>query len=300
MFVFIVTLAFIAPAAQAITVTEEIQVTKGGASNISNQSAPSGDLEKAVKRLSRKTHRLHKAVTKQTEATTALVTSVGDLTTTAEGNVLAVKALDNSLRSEANALGVQNYKNAQAIVILLVLVGLGIVAVILARTSKVRAAENNQPIIAGIKLVADETRAQANKAAEEARAQNEAVLKTVAEGLSRINENIGDIPRRTAEAIKALDPTPFEFEAGGKKVKYQSPKTGIAEGFYLLLHVPANAATVDPSTYERSPETARGIARRSCRQTMQKYFEGAYNAPEYAMQKSLIEHLIATGEISVS
>jgi preprotein translocase subunit YajC len=108
---------------------------------------------------------------------------------------------------------------------------------------------------------------------------------------------IKEIPAETVKCIKTLDPAPFEFEAAGHQVVYQSPLEGINEGYYLKLHVPENMAG-DPATYDRPHEINWGVAKRECRKTMRLYFEGKFNAPEYKLQKELIEYLVKTGEIS--
>ncbi len=129
---------------------------------------------------------------------------------------------------------------------------------------------------------------------ESATAVEQAVEQVVVQARDHI---VNEVPNRTATAIRTLDSSPFEFEAAGHQVTYKSPAEGIAEGYYLTLHVPKDMAG-DAAIYHRDHETNRGVARRNIRKTMQQYFEGKFDAPEYELQKKLIEHLKSTGEIS--
>lgn len=130
--------------------------------------------------------------------------------------------------------------------------------------------------------------------------RSEEVTSVVRAGFEANRIAVEAVPERTAAAtvtaIRTLDPAPFVFEAAGHEVTYQSPLEGISEGYYLELHVPKDEIG-DPATYERAHQGARGVARRNCAKTMRLYFEGKFDAPEYKLQKELIEYLISTGAI---
>ncbi len=124
----------------------------------------------------------------------------------------------------------------------------------------------------------------------------------VREGVAATRADIATVPERTATAtvaaLRVVDPAPFVFEnCAGHHVTYQSPVECAAEGYYLELHVPKNEQGT-AATYERAHQTARGVAGRNCAKTMRLYFEGKFNAPEYKLQKELIEMLVATKAIS--
>lgn len=122
------------------------------------------------------------------------------------------------------------------------------------------------------------------------------LLAAVTEGVAAIRADVATVPELTKTAIRTLDPSPFVFEASGHEVTYQSPSEGIAAGYYLELHVPKDQVG-DAATYDRGHQLSRGVAQRNCAKTMRLYFEGKLDAPEYKLQKELIEHLVATGAI---
>ncbi|MDD5464309.1 MAG: hypothetical protein PHP62_04110 [Candidatus Moranbacteria bacterium] len=203
---------------------------------------------------------------------------------------------------QADALGEQAENNAKIIgwgLAALIVVG---VLVILARTrSEVREA---------VEVPLNTWKEQADKLPKE---MQEAV-KPVTEGMGATLSIVGnlrnevadakdeilaaiqsakeEIPVETVKQMKTFDASPFEYEfTGGLKVSYQSPLEAIAKGYYLELHVPKDAVG-DPATYERNPQSHRGIAEKNCGKTLRKYAAGDFNAPGYELQKALLEYLV--------
>jgi hypothetical protein len=242
----VVMLALVAPAAQAFTVTEEVQVTRGTV-NINNNPAPSADLDKAVKALSKKTGRIEKSVKRQEKAIISVAESAGKIATASEKNADAIKKADGKLDNVANT---QKGIAAAANRIYAVLVGAVIAGFILA-------------------LVA---------------------LVAILRSQGRIERKVEEVPDRTVETI--LDP--WSFEIAGRTVTWNPADKAAPQE----IHVPKGTAG-DLASFVRHTETRPGVARRNFRKTLERYFRGDFNTPEYSLQSELIESLTASGEIEV-
>jgi len=112
----------------------------------------------------------------------------------------------------------------------------------------------------------------------------------------KIDKLPDDVAKKTAEKMKEFNSEPFKYEAGGHDVIQTIPNEAVADKVYLLLHVP-EGMNGDPATYHRDAESNCGVARRSCQKTMRRYFAGEFNGPTFTLQKTLIDHLISSGEI---
>jgi hypothetical protein len=117
------------------------------------------------------------------------------------------------------------------------------------------------------------------------------VTKAVEQARDQIISEVGEVPGKTAERMS--EATTFEVDTTGFRVKY-TPSEGC---WYETIHVPKNMDG-NPLTYERTPESNRGTAKTNFRRTMEKYFRGDFDSPEYKLQKELLQHLIRTKEIS--
>ena len=103
-----------------------------------------------------------------------------------------------------------------------------------------------------------------------------------------VKEAVDEIPEKTADAVLS----PWDFDIAGHTVTWRPASlVDIQE-----IHVPRGASG-DPASFIRNIELREGVARRNFRKTMRLYYEGKFDAPEYSLQKALIEYLIDAGEI---
>lgn len=123
------------------------------------------------------------------------------------------------------------------------------------------------------------------------------LMRVVNTKLGTIETKIDEVPEKTAALVKALDPADFVFEVENHVVTYKSPAEGITEGYYLRIYVPKDMAG-DPATYSRDIESSRGAVNRELKKIMAKFFRGEFDAPEFALQKALIQYLRANGELT--
>jgi hypothetical protein len=198
---------------------------------------------------------------------------------------------------------VQATKNTRLLGILILVVAILVLVIgrIIVRRSQKAAVEQMQlPAMENSNRSvarADQLNNKVGEVGETVNNRADQLLTELQNGFAEMRTSFIELPTKVVTAIQTLDASPFEFEAAGHQVTYQSPTEGIAEGYYLILHVPKDEVG-DAATYDRAHDANRGTARQNCRRTMKKYFEKAFDAPEYALQKALIEYLIKTGAIT--
>jgi len=121
--------------------------------------------------------------------------------------------------------------------------------------------------------------------------RNGSSIHAVGTTLDRVETKVDETPDKTADAVLS----PWDFDINGHTVTWRPASlTSIQE-----IHVPRGASG-DLASFVRNTESREGIARRNFRKTMRLYLERKFNAPEYALQKQLIDRLVETGEIKIS
>lgn len=127
-------------------------------------------------------------------------------------------------------------------------------------------------------------------------------LNRVENKVDSIDVKIDDVPDLTAAAVKTLDPIIITLEdVVGRRITYNP---AIVDGMYLSIYVPKTVTLTptDPAQIVRAQMSDKGKLRRSTREVMTEYYNGAFNGADFhsVEQKRLILHLISTGEIVVA
>lgn len=103
-----------------------------------------------------------------------------------------------------------------------------------------------------------------------------------------VKQAVDEMPDKAADAVLS----PWDFDIADHLVTWRPASlTNIQE-----IHVPRGKSG-DPANFVRNIESREGVARRNFRKTMRLYYEGKFDAPEYSLQKALIEYLIDKGEV---
>lgn len=293
---------FLAGMAQAFTPAGEEMVS----SSVQYNPATGDEMSGAVKRLSGTVKGVRNNVATVKKDMKVIKTDISDIrgavTSIAKSDEVIAKGVTETNKLIQNG-SVQATKNTRMLGILILVVAILAVVIgrIIVRRSQNAAVQQMQlPVMEnGNRFIAraDQLNKKVDDVGGIVNDRADKLLTELQSGFAEMRTSLAELPAKVVTAIQTLDASPFEFEVSGYEVSYQSPAEGIADGYYLLLHVPKDmAGTV--TTYDRAHETNRGVARRNCRKTMQQYFEGKFNAQGYELQKELIAELIATGVIT--
>lgn len=314
-FSFLAVLIFVA-SAQAFTTTGEAMVSNyqpmtGIDQKVLNKLAQQGAAQK--KAMDEVAKMAEKSMTERNEALNAIASStklhaeangkvaeaLGSYGKKVEATNRKVDATTAAVKAESKNLGEQVSNNAWILggLIVLAVVILIIVAGVIAIAAQRQTAETIQPAVNSFKESAEKIEAEVATVATTIGSAKDEILAAINASKDEVIAEVFELPAKVAKAVHTLDASPFEFEAAGHQVTYQSPTEGITDGYYLLLHVPKDMLGA-AATYDRAHETSRGVAIRNCRKTMQKFLNGDFKVAGYELQTELIGELVATGALS--
>ncbi|KKQ52532.1 MAG: hypothetical protein US70_C0008G0019 [Parcubacteria group bacterium GW2011_GWD2_38_11] len=286
---FLVSFVFVfllVPMAQAFTVPEEVQVVPSpNTTAVYPEVSPSftiGDVKKAVNRgvgsVNKKIAALNAEIIKKDTATAKSVDALGQKIDGQTGEIKkvgdGVKSLDNKLTGKngefeksRNTMWSVGKELSDSIALYLVIAAvviilLGLVCFVLLKKT----------------------------------------LSRVEDKVDNIDVKIDDVPDLTAAAVKTLDHIIIELkDVVGRNVTYIP---SIVNGMYVSIYVPKTVtlAPADPAQIVRAQMSDKGKLRRSTREVMTEYYNGAFDGADFhsVEQKRLILHLISTGEIVVA
>ena len=278
--------------AGAFTVPEEVQVTKPPASVETAAPAPtparsSDKTYKAVKSLDRKlvgkkgmvtlikekVQSLYSEMTITKNAALDAQAKADAAMKSAEGAKNAVTALDKKLTdkntgefkqlkdtawSVGNELSKDMTKMIFWIIGAFLLLAVIIILVIIRRTR--RANVNLQPVEDGIADV---------------QSRSEEILNEVRNGFAEMRTGINDLPRRTADAVKAFDLRPIDVTVVGHHAVFTQLADATAREVYQYIDVDED---IDPSvtvdTYDLPETKNRDKAYDKIRQAIREYYNG--------------------------
>lgn len=122
-------------------------------------------------------------------------------------------------------------------------------------------------------------------------------LETVREGV--INA-INDVPAKTAELVKKLEPIVLTFDIAGKKITYNPP---IKDGSYVGLFVPSTATmSNNPAETTRFVHSNVTKLKSSVNGVLTDFMAGKFDDPTNShsvMQKEVVRFALATGELNI-